>query len=154
MREIYALLSPDSVPGGLAYRKENPLHRLYYHDICPPEKINFKMKKLGEWLEDPTARELHPIERAAKAHWRLMAIFPWAMHTGRTARILANLLLEQAGYPIAVIHSIDRQRYYESLRSPNSRALMSVYLEGVETTAASAVRVYEEAARSGRRRAS
>jgi Fic family protein len=154
VREVYALLAPEAVAGGLAYRKENPLHRLYYHDICPPEKINYKMRKLGEWMETPSTRELHPIERAAKTHWRLMAIFPWAMHSGRTARIIANLLLEQSGYPIAVIHSIDRQRYYESLRSPNSRALLSVYLEGVETTAASAVRVYQDAARSGRRRAS
>ena len=151
VREIYALLSPDSVPGGLAYRKENPLHRLYYHDICPPEKINFKMKKLGEWLEDPTTRELHPIERAAKAHWRLMAIFPWAMHTGRTARILANLLLEQAGYPIAVIHSIDRQRYYESLRGDHV-GLLSLYLEAAQTTAESEIRVYDEADRAPRRR--
>ena len=151
VREIYALLSPDSVPGGLAYRKENPLHRLYYHDICPPEKISFKMKKLGEWLESAETKDLHPIERAAKTHWRLMGIFPWASHTGRTARIIANLVLEQAGYPLAVIHSIDRQRYYESLRSPNSKALLSVYLEAVETTAQSAVRVYEEAIRAGRR---
>lgn len=154
VREIYALLAPEAVAGGLAYRKENPLHRLYYHDICPPDKISSKMRKLGEWMEAPSTRESHPIERAAKAHWRLMAIFPWATHTGRAARLIANLILEQAGYPVAVIHSIDRQRYYESLRSPNSRALMSVYLEGVETTAQSAVRVYEEALRNGRRRAS
>jgi Fic family protein len=154
VREVYALLAPESVAGGLAYRKENPLHRLYYHDICPPEKIHYKMRKLGEWMEGPATRELHPIERAAKTHWRIMSIFPWAMHSGRSARIIANLLLEQAGYPIAVIHSIDRQRYYESLRSPNSRALLSVYLEGVETTAASAARVYDEAVRAGRRRAS
>ena len=153
VREVYALLAPDAVAGGLAYRKENPLHRLYYHDICPPDKINYKMKKLGEWMEAASTRELHPIERAAKTHWRIMSIFPWAMHTGRTARIIANLILEQAGYPLAVIHSIDRQRYYESLRSPNSKALMSVYLEGVETTAASAVKVYEEALKTRRRSA-
>lgn len=154
IREIYALLVPQAVTAGLAYRKENPLHRLYYHDICPPEKINFKMKKLGEWLEAADTKELHPIERAAKTHWRLMAIFPWADQSGRTARIIANLILEQAGYPLAVIHSIDRQRYYESLRSANSKALLSVYLEGVETTAASAAKVYEEAARAAGRRAS
>jgi len=154
IREIYALLAPEAVAGGLAYRKENPLHRLYYHDICPPEKIGFKMKKLGEWLESSETKELHPIERAAKTHWRIMGIFPWAAHTGRTARIIANLILEQAGYPLAVIHSIDRQRYYESLRSPNSKALLSVYLEAVETTAQSAVRVYEEAIRASGRRAS
>jgi Fic family protein len=148
IRELYATLAPSAVEGGLPFRKENPLHRLYYHDICPPEKIAFKMKKLGEWLESDETRELHAIERAAKCHWRFMAIFPWANHSGRTARLVANLILEQAGYPLAVIHSIDRQRYYESLRSANSKQLLSVYLEAVETTAASALRVYEEAAKA------
>lgn len=151
VREVYALLAPEAVAGGLAYRKENPLHRLYYHDICAPEKINYKMRKLGEWMEAASTRELHPIERAAKTHWRLMAIFPWAMHTGRTARIIANLLLEQAGYPIAVIHSIDRQRYYESLRGDHM-GLLSLYLEAVQTTAESEIRVYDEADRAPRRR--
>jgi Fic family protein len=154
IRDIYAILAPDEKAKGLPFRKENPLHRLYYHDICAPEKINFKMKKLGEWMESAETKELHPIERAAKTHWRIMSIFPWATHSGRTARIIANLILEQAGYPLAVIHSIDRQRYYESLRSPNSKSLMSVYLEGVETTAASAVKVYEEALKNSGRRAS
>jgi Fic family protein len=148
IRDLHAILAPEAVEGGLAYRKENPLHRLYYHDICPPEKIAFKMKKLGEWLEADETKELHAIERAAKFHWRFMAIFPWANHSGRTARLVANLMLEQAGYPLAIIHSIDRQRYYEALRSANSKQLLSVYLEAVETTAASALRVYEEAAKA------
>jgi Fic family protein len=148
IRELYAILVPEAVEGGLAHRKENPLHRLYYHDICPPEKIAFKMKKLGEWLEADETRELHAVERAAKFHWRFMAVFPWANHTGRIARLVANLILEQAGYPLAIIHSIDRQRYYEALRSANSKQLLSVYLEAVETTAASALRVYEEAAKA------
>src|SRR5690606_2403614 len=85
IRDLYALLVPAAVEGGLAYRKENPLHRLYYHDICPPEKIAGKMKKLGEWLESAETKELHPVERAAKLHWRFMGIFPWAQHSGRTA---------------------------------------------------------------------
>jgi Fic family protein len=147
LRDLYAILAPNQVEGGLPFRKENPLHRLYYHDICPPEKIAFKMKKLGEWLESDETKELAPIERATKFHWRFMAIFPWANHSGRTARLVANLILEQAGYPLAIIHSIDRQRYYESLRSANSKQLLSLYLESVETTAASALRVYEEAAK-------
>jgi Fic family protein len=145
IRDLYGILEPKAVEGGLAYRKENPLHRLYYHDICPPEKIGFKMKKLGEWLESDETRELHAVERAAKLHWRFMAVFPWATHSGRTARLIANLVLEQAGMPLAIVHSIDRQRYYEALRSANSKQLMSLYLEAVETTAVSALKVYEEA---------
>jgi Fic family protein len=151
LRDICGILNPEEKAKGCPYRKDNPLHRLYYHEISPPEKISYRMRKFGEWLEDPTTRHLHPIERAAKTHFRLMRIFPWAKRSGRTARIAANLLLKQAGYPLAIIHSIDRQRYYEALRSDNTD-IVSVYLEAVETTAVSEVRVYEEAERMPRRR--
>jgi Fic family protein len=152
IREVYARLSPAEDPKGV--RKDNPLHRLYYHEIAPPEKILPRMKKLGEWLESPECRDTHPVERAARTHWELMSIFPWTKQSGRAARIIANAILEQGEYPLAVIHQIDRQRYYESLRSPNSRTLLSIYLEAIETTANAALRVYEEAGQIPRRRAS
>ena len=77
-------------------------------------------------------------------HARFMAVFPWAKESGRTARVASNLLLIEAGYPTAVIHSIDRQRYYESLRGEAS-GLLSLYLEAVQTSAETELRLYEEA---------
>ncbi|MCG8418984.1 MAG: Fic family protein [Proteobacteria bacterium] len=151
LREIYSILAVEEKEKGLPYRKENPLHRLYYHEIANPEKIPQLMRKLGKWLEEPATRHLHPIERVAQTHFKIMRIFPWAKQSGRCARIASNLLLRQASYPIAVIHSIDRQAYYESLRN-DYKGLLSVYLEAVETAALSEVRLYEEAARSPRRR--
>ncbi len=152
VRELQAILDPTSLPG--VYRKENPLHRLYYHEICSPEKIPLRMRKYGEWLEGPEFGDLHPIVRATEAHFQLMAIFPWANHTGRLARIISNILLELAGYPLAIIHSIDRQRYYEALRNSDHQHLLGVYLEAVETSATSALKVYEEAATAKQSRAS
>lgn len=151
VRDIYGMLAPDEKAKGLPFRKENPLHRLYYHDIAPPEKIQAQMRKLAEWIEDPTTKQLHVVERAAILHFRLMAIFPWAKETGRTARICCNLLLEEASYPVAVIHSIDRQRYYEALRGDHT-GLLSLYLEAVQTTAESELKVYEEADKAAPRR--
>jgi len=151
IREIYSILSPDEKAKGLPYRKENPLHRLYYHDIAPPEKIQAQMRKLSEWIDAPATRQMHAIERAAGLHIRLMQIFPWAKETGRTARIISNLILQEGAYPIAVLHSIDRQRYYESLRN-DTTGLLSLYLEAVQTTAESEIRVYEEAERAPKRR--
>jgi Fic family protein len=151
IRDLYGMLSPDEKAKGIPFRKENPLHRLYYHDIAPPEKIQPAMKKLGEWIEEPATRQLHGVERAAMLHFKLMSIFPWAKETGRTARICANLLLQEASYPIAILHSIDRQRYYESLRGDHM-GLLSLYLEAVQTTAESELRVYDEADRAPRRR--
>ena len=151
IRDIYAILAPDEKAKGLPFRKENPLHRLYYHDIAPPEKIQLQMRKLAEWIEDPMTRGLHVVEKIATLHFRLMAIFPWAKETGRTARICCNLLLEEAGYPVAVIHSIDRQRYYEALRAEHM-GIVPLYLEAVQTTAESELRVYEEADKAAPRR--
>ena len=54
IRDIYSILAPDEKLKGLPFRKENPLHRLYYHDIAPPEKILPMMRKLGEWIDDPS----------------------------------------------------------------------------------------------------
>ena len=147
VRTISGILAPEEKAKGCPYRKDNPLHRLYYHEISPPEKIAYRMRKFGEWLEGPEWQALNSIERAANAHHRLMRIFPWAKRSGKTARILSNLLLLQADYPLAIIHSIDRQRYYEALRG-EPEALVSVYLEAIETTAVSEVRVYDEAARA------
>ena len=151
IRDIYGILAPDEKAKGLPYRRENPLHRLYYHDIAPPEKIQPQMRKLAEWIEETETRRMHPIEYAAMLHFRLMAIFPWAKESGRTARICANLILQEAGYPVAVVHSIDRQRYYESLRNDHM-TLLSIYLEASQTTAESELQVYDEADRSPRRR--
>ena len=151
IREIYAILAPEALETDLPYRKENPLHRLYYHEIAGPDTIHQRMKRFSAWLEQASTQHLHPVQRAAATHYRLMSIFPWAKQSGRVARIAANLVLRQAGYPIAVIHSIDRQRYYESLRG-TEKQLLHVYLEAVETAALSEIRVYEEAERSPRRR--
>jgi Fic family protein len=144
IKDIYAILAPDEKAKGLPFRKENPLHRLYYHDIATPEKIAPALKKLGEWLDEPSSKQLHTIEKVTTLHARFMGIFPWAKESGRTARIVSNLLLQEGGYPLAVIHSIDRQRYYESLKGEPS-LLLSLYLEAVQNTAENELRLYEEA---------
>ncbi len=141
IKDLYATLFPEAKSTGFPYRKEKPLHRLYYHEIAQPEKIAYRMRKLGEWMESSEAAALQPIERVAKTHYMLMAVFPWGKNTGRVARIFSNLMLEQAGYPIAVIHSIDRQRYYEALCG-ETNGLYSMYLEAVETSAKSEIQIY------------
>jgi Fic family protein len=151
IRDIYSILAPEEKPKGLPFRKENPLHRLYYHDIAPPEKILPMMRKLGEWIDDLSTRHLHVIECVATMHSKFMAIFPWAKESGRTIRIASNLLLQEGGYPIAIIHSIDRQRYYEALRGDHI-GLTSLYLEAVQTTAETEIRVYDEAGKAPTKR--
>lgn len=65
------------------------------------------------WLQ--AANHDHPVHVAAEAHYRLLSINPFEDGSGRTARLLMNLLLLQAGYPPALIRPQDRLAYLGAL---------------------------------------
>jgi len=152
LREI---LCPEPTPEAAAaarenpYRKDTPVHRLYFHDIPSADKIPAEMKKLGDWLADPETRKLSALRMAAKLHFKLMQVYPFPKHSGKLARLAMNLVLLRAGYPPAIIHSTERQRYYESLRGP-STLLYNLMLDSLENSIDSAIKVFTEA-RSGRK---
>ena len=130
------------------YRKDNPLHRLYFHEIAPPEKISYRMRKLVEWMNSDDAKRTRPIKRAAKVHYRLIAIFPWPRHAGKVARLLMNAMLIRDGYMPAVIHAIERQRYYDALRNPHS-GLTTLVCESILGTIEAAERFLDEKEEEG-----
>jgi Fic family protein len=138
VKKLYGIITPEAVAKGAPYRKENPLHRLYYHEIAPPEKIQQKMKKIQEWLESAEYRNSHPVLAASRLQFKLLSAYPWTKNTGKVARLLTNYILLSNGYLPAIVHSIERQRYYEALRHEND-TLASLILEslmnGIETTA-------------------
>jgi Fic family protein len=133
IRKLYAILTPEEAAKGYPFRKENPLHRLYYHEIAPPEKITARMRKLEEWMQSDEFTELHPITRATKAHFRLLNTYPWTKNSGKVARLLMNFILIRHGYLPAVIHAIERQRYYEVLRFEND-GLLNLIVESLENS--------------------
>ncbi|MDB4979529.1 MAG: putative Fic family protein [Myxococcales bacterium] len=143
VRKLYALLTPEAAAKAYPFRKENPLHRLYYHEIAPPEKIAYKMKKLDEWMHSEEFLELHPITRATKAHFRLLNIYPWTKNSGKVARLLMNYILIRHGYLPAVIHSIERQRYYEVLRFENE-GLLNLVIESLENSIETTAKFLDE----------
>ena len=150
LRQMHTVVSPeDSEPVEGTWRKETPVHRLYFHDISAPDKIAGEMKKIGDWLNEPETKKLSAIRLATKLHFKLMQIFPFTRHTGKLARLGMNLVLLRAGYPPAIIHSTERQRYYESLRGP-SLTLHNLMLDSLENSIDSAIKRFSEA-RSGRR---
>jgi Fic family protein len=143
IRKLYAMVTPDEAAKGCPYRKENPLHRLYYHEIVPPEKIGYKMRKLGEWLESAEFASMHPIMQGVKVQFRLLQAYPWIRNSGKVARLLSNYILLRAGYVPAVVHSIDRQRYYEVLRHENE-GLITLVLESLENSIDTTNKFYDE----------
>jgi len=143
IRKLYAILTPEEAAKGYPFRKENPLHRLYYHEIAPPEKITSRMRKLEEWMQSDEFTELHPITRATKAHFRLLNTYPWTKNSGKVARLLMNFILIRHGYLPAVIHAIERQRYYEVLRFENE-GLMNLVVESLENSIETTAKFLDE----------
>jgi len=86
-------------------------------EYVPPKApfVPMLMEELVAWLNSEEATRLHPVERAALAHFRLVHIHPFVDGNGRTARLLMNLLLMRDGYPPAVIRREERGRYFDAL---------------------------------------
>ena len=59
--------------------------------------------------------------------------YPWTKNSGKVARLLMNFMLIRHGYLPAVIHSIERQRYYEVLRYENE-GLLNLVVESLENS--------------------
>jgi Fic family protein len=144
IKQIYTTLAPEEAEGKgpPKYRKDIPLHRVYFHEIAAPDKIAYKMRKLVHWLQsDETKRTTHATRIASRAHYRLLHIFPFPKHSGKVARLLLNLLLMRDGYPPAILHATDRQRYYDALRT-SSDAVSGVINESLENAVDSALRYF------------
>lgn len=79
-----------------------------------PMKVPHLMDECMAWLTKIQGNELMI---AADAHFRLVSIHPFVDGNGRTARLLMNLLLLQAGFPPAIIRKEDRKRYIDSIEA-------------------------------------
>lgn len=145
LHELYGKLAPDEMEGKKqpAYRKDMPVHRLYFHEIATPDKILPKLKLFFQWINaSETRKSTHVVRLAAKAHFHLLHIYPFPKHSGRVARLVMNIILLHQNYPPAVIHSTERQRYYDALKT-NDNALASVVREALVASMESATRFFE-----------
>ncbi len=137
-------LAKEKERGG--YRKDMPLHRTYFHDIAPPVKIPALLEKLVDLTPSAEFRELHPIEQAATIQHQFLHIFPFAEHSGKIGRMCSNLILLRQHYLPCVIHSIDRQKYYESFRGPVS-GFRPILVDAMENSLDNALKYFRDLSR-------
>jgi Fic family protein len=79
------------------------------------------MEDLVTWLNKSLEeKELHPVEIAAIAHYRLTDIHPFDDGNGRIARLLLNYVLIYFDYPIVIIKSDDKTNYIKSLNDADA----------------------------------
>lgn len=118
IKKIYITLHPEEGDiKTVKYRRDIPQHRLYFHEYAHPEKITYKVRQVVDWFNGPEPKKLKsPIRVAARVHYELLRIFPFQTDSGKVARLMMNLILMRAGHPPAIIHSTERQRYYEALK--------------------------------------
>ena len=146
VKKLYAQLAPEELEGKAPpkYRKDMPLHRLYFHEIAPPEKISYRMRSLIQWVNAAeTRRSTHITRLAAKAHHQLLHIYPFPQHSGKVARLTMNVLLMSEGYPPAILHATERQRYYEALKHSED-ATARLVQQALVTSVESGIRFFEE----------
>jgi len=139
-------------PAPAEFRKDMPLHRAYFHEIAQPAKIPALLQKALDYTESSEFRSVHVVQAATRFHHGFMQAFPYTENSGRIARLLVNLLLIHEGYPLlCIVHSTDRQRYYDSLRFPEA-ALRDLTLEALDNALTQAEKYFAQAG-AGRRKA-
>ncbi len=145
IRKIYLILHPEEGDiKTVKYRKDIPQHRLYFHEYAPPDKIPYKVRQIVDWLNDPETRKTRNALRiAARAHYDLLRVYPFQTDSGKVARLFMNLLLMRSGLPPSIIHSTERQRYYEALKGQATTVLQMVQ-EAVENALSSVEKLLDE----------
>jgi Fic family protein len=115
IREVHHLIvkEADSEIAG-KYREGNVV--ITGADHTPPEGFNVsnEMQSLIKWINIQKSK-LHPVELAAMVHHKLAYIHPFWDGNGRVSRIIMNIFIMKAGFPMAIILKNDRKRYYRTL---------------------------------------
>jgi hypothetical protein len=144
VKKIYLILHPEEGDiKTVKYRKDIPQHRLYFHEYAPPDKITYKVRQILDWTNDPETRRTRSAVRiAARAHYDLLRVFPFTTDSGKVARLFMNLLLLRNGFPPAIVHSTERQRYYEALKGA-SAVMTQIVHESIENNLASVEKLLE-----------
>jgi Fic family protein len=132
VKRLYEVLYsglPNRTP--VTFRRDMPLHRTYFHDIVQPVQIQPALEQLFALMASEEFLKLHPFRQATHSNHRFMEIFPFSDLSGKVGRMMMNLILVRAGYMPLVIHSMDRQSYYDALRL-NATQFGQVMMESMD----------------------
>jgi Fic family protein len=139
LKELHGRLVGDPEDAGV-YRKDIPIHRTYFHEIAQPSTIHAGLQEVLEYIK-ARDKDVHPIEHAANAHHRFLRVFPFSSYSGMLGRLVGNFLLVRNRYLPVIIHSSDRQRYYEALRG-SERDFHGFVAEAMENSLENADRFF------------
>ncbi len=112
--------------------------------FTPPktEDVLFLINEFFDWLNSVNFDDINPVIVAGLAHYELVRIHPFIDGNGRTARVLATLILYKSGFDINRFFALDdyydmnRKDYYNALQTvdPNTLDLtkwLEYFTEGI-----------------------
>jgi Fic family protein len=113
-------VEPTPYRDGQNVIKDGRTHAIVY---LPPEAhdVPLLMQQLVAWLAQAREQQLQCPIIAGIAHYQFVTIHPYYDGNGRTARLLATLLLYEGGYRLKGLYTLDEHyaynlgKYYESL---------------------------------------
>ncbi len=117
VKDLHRLLRPEDEQAGL-YRKDQGPSSAYRHDIAAPTAISYRLRRLVAYVAEEGDAS-HAITTACRIHRSLIETFPFTRDNGIVARLAMNAWIIRHGYPPAIIHAHDRQRYWDSYLSKN-----------------------------------
>ena len=94
-------------------------------EYMPPDTkdVPYLVEEFLEWLNSMQTREINPVILAGIAHYEIARIHPFIDGNGRTARLLATLILYRSGFDHRRFFALDdfydeeRSAYYEALKT-------------------------------------
>jgi len=100
----------------------------------PPQnqEVPGLVKDLLSWINSKESKELDPVIEAGVAHYEFVRIHPFVDGNGRTARVLAALILYLRGFDTNQFFCLDD--YYDSDRPAYYKALQSVRPDTLDLT--------------------
>jgi Fic family protein len=105
-KEIFGETKSD-----IAGKYRNYLVRVGYYVAPHRKEIKETMNQIIEFVNKS---KLHPVELAARAHYKFESIHPFGDGNGRIGRLLMNYILCHAGYPMLIIEHKKRKSYYKA----------------------------------------
>ena len=95
----------DRAVGGRVFRKGSLCAGRHDHVFPEPEEVPDLLGQLFERLRRP---DMHPVVAATLAHLDLLTIHPFRDGNGRTARLLASVLLVRAGFRSSLFTAVEQ----------------------------------------------
>lgn len=109
-KELFELTKPD-----IAGEIREYLVRVGEYVAPDWQDIPKLLKEFFKWYSE-NKDILHPVELAARAHYKFEKIHPFGDGNGRAGRLIILYILRKSNFPITVIEYVKRKNYYAALQ--------------------------------------